>query len=196
MLDPVTYFLPSGERCLNPDCEAGRAGTERIYRHGKTRRGVQRFRCLDCGKTFTERKGSAMHMLRSDEQAVMEVAANVIGGRRSIAAASEYFGIPYPTVKRWVAAVKDDPGALHRFTHDFSNVDQGTRALLLLAVELGLTTIEQRQAALVALAGGNYQPTHGILHVLAQAIGGAHAFAQRLGEDADLLERTDAIDFP
>jgi len=136
-----------------------------------------------------------MHLLRSDEKTVMEVAAPVIVGKQSIAKVSEDFGLPYATVKRWVAAVTGDHDALHRYTHDIANADESYRAMLHLAVELGVIGTAQRNAALVSLVGGNHKPSRDILDKLAQATGGMSALLRRLTEDEDLLERADAIDF-
>lgn len=101
------YIQPSGQACLNPDCSHFEvAGQGNIQRFGVTERGVQRFRCKECRKTFTELTGTPMHRLRHDEATVVEAATKVVLGTQSISDTAREYEVPYSTVKRWVDAVR------------------------------------------------------------------------------------------
>lgn len=67
---------------------------------------MQRFRCTECRKTFTELTGTPMHRLRHDEATVVEAATKVVLGAQSISDTAREYELPYSTVKRWVDAVR------------------------------------------------------------------------------------------
>ncbi|HET9028266.1 MAG TPA: hypothetical protein VFN07_12125 [Trueperaceae bacterium] len=107
MAGDFEYIQPSGQACLNPACSYFEVtGQGNIQRFGVTERGVQRFRCKECRKTFTELTGTPMHRLRHDEATVVEAAAKVLLSEQSISDTAREYGVPYSTVKRWVDAVR------------------------------------------------------------------------------------------
>lgn len=107
MAGDFEYIQPSGQACLNPDCSYFEvAGQGNIQRFGVTERGMQRFRCKECRKTFTELTGTPMHRLRHDEATVVEAATKVVLGAQSISDTAREYKVPYSTVKRWVDAVR------------------------------------------------------------------------------------------
>lgn len=106
MAGDYEYIQAAGQACLNEDCYLfGVTGQGNIQRFGVTGRGVQRFRCKKCLKTFNELAGTPMHRLRHDEATVLEAATDVLVGGQSISDVARSRGVPYSTVKRWVDAV-------------------------------------------------------------------------------------------
>lgn len=72
-----------------------------IKKLGKTPRGVQRYQCKTCGKTFTETKGTLFYHKHASEEQILEVLALLAEGNR-ISTLSRVKGIKEDTILRWL----------------------------------------------------------------------------------------------
>ena len=68
---------------------------------GKTPRGVQRYQCKTCGKTFTETKGTIFYRKHAQEYEILEVLALLAEGVR-ISTLTRVKGIKEDTILRWL----------------------------------------------------------------------------------------------
>ena len=68
---------------------------------GKTPRGVQRYQCKTCGKTFTETTGTIFYRKHAPEHEILEVLALLAEGTR-ISTLSRVEGIKEDTILRWL----------------------------------------------------------------------------------------------
>jgi transposase-like protein len=68
---------------------------------GKTRRGVQRYQCKSCGKTFTETTGTIFYRKKTQADEILEVLALLAEGNR-ISAITRVKGIKEDTILRWL----------------------------------------------------------------------------------------------
>jgi len=94
--------ISAGFCCLNekcPDYGQGKKGS--IRKTGKTEKGVQRYQCKTCKKTFTETKGTLFYRLRHSEEEVI-ACMEMVGDRNSLAAIHRMKGIKEETVCNWL----------------------------------------------------------------------------------------------
>ena len=68
---------------------------------GRTSRGVQRYQCKTCGKTFTETKGTIFYRKHAQEYEILEVLALLAEGVR-ISTLTRVKGIKEDTILRWL----------------------------------------------------------------------------------------------
>ena len=80
---------------------------------GKTPRGVQRFQCKTCGKTFTETKGTIFYYKHAPEEQILEVLALLAEGLPNKTIAHR-LNISEHTVKFHVNAIMGKLGAQSR----------------------------------------------------------------------------------
>jgi len=95
-----------GDFCPNKACaEYGKLQDEQsnqnIKKHGFTAGGVQRFRCNNCGQTFTETKGTLFYRKRTEAEAILEVLAFLAEGTR-ISTLSRVKGHKEDTILEWL----------------------------------------------------------------------------------------------
>ena len=58
-----------GDFCPNNSCsDAGKADSGNIIKYGRTAKGLQRYRCKTCGKTFSENTGTIFYGLAHSGQ--------------------------------------------------------------------------------------------------------------------------------
>ena len=92
-------------RCLNRACPLrGKVSSGNIVRHGfyRTRSGKRRrFRCVECGKTFSLTKGTPYYRLQHRRATFDAVVALRVEGV-SISATARVEGIAWNTVARWL----------------------------------------------------------------------------------------------
>ena len=92
-------------RCLNPACALrGKVSSGNIVRHGfyRTRSGKRRrYRCGECGKTFSSTKGTPYYRLQHRRATFDGVIALRVEGV-SISSISRIEGIAWNTVARWL----------------------------------------------------------------------------------------------
>ena len=92
-------------RCLNPACPSyGTVGSRSIIHNGfyRTRSGKRRrYRCGECGKTFSSTKGTPYYRLQHRRATFDGVIALRVEGV-SISSISRIKGIAWNTVARWL----------------------------------------------------------------------------------------------
>lgn len=99
-------FAKAGDFCPNEDCpDCGKLQDgqkqENLQKFGKTAKGVQRFRCTTCGKTFTETTGTIFFRKRTPEHEILETLALIAEGSR-ISSLSRVKGFKEDTIAQWV----------------------------------------------------------------------------------------------
>lgn len=91
-----------GSFCWNRDCPSfGRVGHGNVIRHGKTRAGVQRYRCRTCGATFTATRGTPFYGVHDPERMVQALA--LLCERMSLRAVQRVLGVKPDTLLEWLA---------------------------------------------------------------------------------------------
>jgi transposase-like protein len=92
--------------CPNRDCpDYGKLQSDQSPRNlkklGKTKRGVQRYQCKTCGKTFTETTGTIFYRKHARSDEILEVLALLAEGNR-ISTITRVKGIKEDTILRWL----------------------------------------------------------------------------------------------
>jgi transposase-like protein len=92
--------------CPNTTCaEHGKLQSKNaqtnLKKIGHTPRGVQRYQCKTCGKTFTETRGTIFYRKHAPEEAILEVLALLAEGTR-ISTLTRVKGIKEDTILRWL----------------------------------------------------------------------------------------------
>ena len=99
-------LVQSKDFCPNESCpdygklQNGQDQTN-LKKIGKTPRGVQRYQCKTCGKTFTETKGTIFYRKHAGEHEILEVLALLAEGVR-ISTLTRVKGIKEDTILRWL----------------------------------------------------------------------------------------------
>ena len=92
----------AGSFCWNEACaDYGQVGKGNISKNGKTDKGVQRYRCHTCRKTFTETKGTLLYRCHHSEETIVDCLA-MVGDRASLAAIHRIKGVKEETVCQWL----------------------------------------------------------------------------------------------
>ena len=95
-------LAPAGSFCWNPDCpKYAQVGHRNIRKFGQTARGVQRYQCRTCKKTFTETKGTVFHGCHHSQETILECLA-MLADRNSLAAIHRIKGVKEETVCEWL----------------------------------------------------------------------------------------------
>ena len=98
-------FAKPGEFCPNEACpDYGKLQNDQqknLVKFGKTRKGVQRFRCQTCGRTFTETTGTIFYRKRTPEHEILETLALLAEGNR-ISSLSRVKGFKEDSILAWV----------------------------------------------------------------------------------------------
>ena len=101
---------PQKEFCPNLDCHArGHVGKGNICIHSHQE---GRFRCKECGQTFSSRKGSIYYRLRTDPKTVLLVITLMAYGCPP-KAVEKAFGFDERTIKRWWLLSGEHNRAMH-----------------------------------------------------------------------------------
>ena len=94
-----------GEFCPNPACpDYGKLQNDQqqnLDKYGRTRRGVQRYRCRTCGKTFTATAGTIFYRKRTPEHDILETLALLAEGSR-ISSLTRALGYKEDTILSWL----------------------------------------------------------------------------------------------
>lgn len=93
-----------GDFCPNPVCpdyEQVKESGNNIIKSGHTRSGRQRYKCLRCGKTFTETRGTIFYRRRTGDREILECLAMIAEGSR-ISSVSRIKGHKEDTVSAWL----------------------------------------------------------------------------------------------
>ena len=93
-----------GAFCPNPVCpdyEQVQESGNNIIKFGHTRSGRRRYKCLRCGKTFTETRGTIFCRRRTDDEEILGCPAMIAEGSR-ISGVSRVTGHKEDTVSAWL----------------------------------------------------------------------------------------------
>jgi len=82
-----------------------------IIKAGKTRKGVQRFRCKTCGKYFVETTGTIFYRKRTPEHEILETLALLAEGNR-ISSLTRVKGHKEDTILEWLREAAQHAQAL------------------------------------------------------------------------------------
>jgi len=98
-------FAQTGDLCPNEACrDYGKLQDDRqrnIIKFGKTRAGVQRYRCKTCKQTFTATTGTLFYGKRTPEHEILETLALLAEGSR-ISSLSRAKGFKEDTILGWL----------------------------------------------------------------------------------------------
>lgn len=101
----MAKFAHPGDFCPNeacPDFGKLQTGQQRnIEKYGKTKKGVQRYRCKTCGKTFTETYGTIFYGKRTAEHEILETLALLAEGVR-LSTLARVKGHKEDTILQWL----------------------------------------------------------------------------------------------
>lgn len=159
--------------CPNATCsQCGVKGAGNLYRHGTTARGVPRFRCVMCGKTFSSTTGTALHGLRHAKERIVEAAGQVLYGGASYREAARDNQVSHPSVQRWVQAFRSHPdllAAMEQERRDALPVE--VKALLTHGVEVGLISASEAAATELEILRGDHSTYRALLAKLMERHG-------------------------
>lgn len=102
----MNKFAKPGDFCPNEACkDYGKLQEgqrpKNIHKFGKTRRGIQRYRCTTCGRTFTETTGTIFYYKHVPEGEILETLALLAEGSR-ISSLSRAKGHKEDTILSWL----------------------------------------------------------------------------------------------
>ena len=111
----MEQFAKPGECCPNEGCLDYRKLQNRqqqnLNKFGKTRKGVQRYRCQTCGRTFTETSGTIFYRKRTPEHEILETLALLAEGSR-ISSLTRVKGFKEDTILVWLRQAAQQAEAL------------------------------------------------------------------------------------
>jgi transposase-like protein len=95
-----------GDFCPNDSCsDAGKTDEGNIVKYGTTAKGLQRYRCKTCGKTFSENTGTIFYNnfynKHTPAKEIIETLALVAEGSR-VASLSRVKGYKEETIRNWL----------------------------------------------------------------------------------------------
>jgi len=103
-------FTKAGDFCPHPDCSAyGKCqdGKQKnIQKYGKTKRGIQRYRCCVCKRTFTATSGTIFYGKHTSEAEILETLALLAEGSR-ISSLSRVKGYKEDTILSWLRDARE-----------------------------------------------------------------------------------------
>jgi transposase-like protein len=97
-----TRLATAGSFCWNPECpEYAQVGHHNLRKFGQTAKGVQRYQCKTCKKTYAETKGTVFHGCHHSQQTILDCLA-MLADRNSLAAIHRIKGVKEETVCAWL----------------------------------------------------------------------------------------------
>ncbi len=91
-----------GDFCPNDTCsDAGKTNEGNIVKYGTTSKGLQRYRCKTCVKTFSENTGTIFYNKHTPAEEIIETLALVAEGSR-VASLSRVKGYKEETIRNWL----------------------------------------------------------------------------------------------
>lgn len=92
-------LVSPGSFCWNQDCpDYGEVNHGNMVKFGRTQKGIQRYRCKTCGKTFVETKGTVFYGRHHSQETILECLA-LLAERNSLAAIHR---VKEETVSEWL----------------------------------------------------------------------------------------------
>jgi transposase-like protein len=112
----MEQFAKPGDICPNEACLdyqklQSNLGKPNVIKAGKTRKGVQRFRCKTCGKYFVETTGTIFYRKRTPEDEILETLALLAEGVR-ISSLTRVKGHKEDTILSWLREAAQHAEAL------------------------------------------------------------------------------------
>jgi transposase-like protein len=102
-----TQVSTIGSFCQNSACEDyQKVEHGNMIKNGKTDKGIQRYLCKTCKKSFTATKGTMFYRCRHTEEEIVEC-MSLLGERNSLAAIHRTKGIKEETVMKWMEKAAD-----------------------------------------------------------------------------------------
>ena len=121
-------FAKPGEFCPNEACpDYGKLQNDQqksLVKFGKTRKGVQRFRCQRCGGTFTETTGTIFYRKRTPEHEILETLALLAEGNR-ISSLTRVKGFKEDTILAWLRQAAQHADAVDEVLMEDFQVKRG-----------------------------------------------------------------------
>jgi len=91
-----------GDFCPNDSCpDSGKTDEGNIVKYGTTAKGLQRYRCKTCGKTFSENTGTIFYNKHTSAEEIIETLALIAEGSR-VASLSRVKGYKEETIRNWL----------------------------------------------------------------------------------------------
>jgi transposase-like protein len=88
--------------CWDESCpDYGKIGQGNIRKFGFTSKGIQRYQCKTCKKTFIETKGTVFYGRHHDHDTILDCLA-MLAERNSLAATCRVKGVKEETVSEWL----------------------------------------------------------------------------------------------
>jgi len=111
----MEQFAKPGDFCPNEGCpDYGKLQSgqqQNLDKFGKTHRGVQRFRCQTCGRTFTETTGTIFYRKRTPAHEILETLVLLAEGSR-ISSLTRAKGFKEDTILAWLRQAAQQAEAL------------------------------------------------------------------------------------
>lgn len=92
--------------CQNESCKDFGQLTGRVRRYGRTRKGIQRYQCKQCGSTFTQTKGSFFYNLHTSRNTILDCFQLAAAGA-TLAEIKQRQGVKEDTVIAWLRTATD-----------------------------------------------------------------------------------------
>jgi transposase-like protein len=92
----------AGSFCWNPQCpDYAKPGRNNLVKNGHTRKGIQRYHCKTCQKTFAATKGTVFYGRHHSLETMLECLA-LLAERTSLAAIHRVKGVKEETLLDWL----------------------------------------------------------------------------------------------
>lgn len=117
-------LVPPGSFCWNTACPAyASLEAKSIRRYGQTKRGVQRFQCRQCRKTFAETRGTPFYGVHEPEQ--MLLALKMLGEGTSVSGVARTLETKEDTVRDWLAKAASHARQIEALLQQTYKVERG-----------------------------------------------------------------------
>lgn len=118
-----------GEMCPNPACsDYGHRQAEQsrknIIKFGHSKAGKQRYKCLTCGKTFTETTGTIFYRRRTTAREILDALAQIAEGSR-LSSVARTTGHKADTISAWVNAASTHAETIEELLLADYQIEQG-----------------------------------------------------------------------
>ena len=125
----MEHFARTGDFCPNEACpDYGKLQDDQrlrnVIKFGKTKKGVQRYRCKTCKKTFTETTGTIFFRKRTPKHEILETLALLAEGNR-ISSLSRVKGFKEDTILAWLREAAQHAEAVEEVLMAKFNVKRG-----------------------------------------------------------------------
>ena len=160
-----------GDFCPNDSCsDAGKTDSGNIIKYGRTAKGLQRYRCKTCGKTFSENTGTIFYGLAHSGQGdypeeIIETLALVVEGSR-VSNLSRVKGYKEETIRNWLQQAAEHVERVEDVLMQEYEIDRGQLdrlwsygALVLRALVLRALVLRRAQGPRRAGKEGKKEPS-------------------------------------